>query len=70
MHESCVNDPLKTMHSIKYVLQIILDYNMALICNEILIACVIFMTLLVAVVNTEYLFSKLKINKFTLCLTN
>lgn len=58
-----LNDSLKTIHSIKNLLQYILDNDMACMYNNIFTACIIFLTLPVTVANAERSFSKLKIIK-------
>jgi hypothetical protein len=62
-----LKDSLKTIHSIKNLLQYLLDSDMACVYNDIFGACIIFLTLPVAVANAEHSFSKLKIILGTPC---
>ncbi|KAL4126545.1 hypothetical protein QTP88_010766 [Uroleucon formosanum] len=56
-------DSLKTIHSIKNLLQCLLENDVASIYKDIFSACIIFLTLPVTVANAERSFSKLKIIK-------
>jgi hypothetical protein len=61
--KSMFNDTLKTKFDIKDLLQCILDNDVASTYNDILSACIIFITLPVTVAAAERSFSKLKIIK-------
>lgn len=61
--KSMFNDTLKTKCDIKDLLQCILDNDVASTYNDILSACIIFITLPVTVAAAERSFSKLKIIK-------
>lgn len=63
----CIKDAfkdfLKTIYSIRNLLQCILDNDLASIYKDIFSSCIIFLTLPVTVANAERSFSKLKMIK-------